>query len=139
MRLGVTGNWKQNLDGTQDILRQTYIRNSTGEELRVDSVYQKNDVRGEVVYPASYTAGFMLDNAPGDKTRGWSIGVDYVQNQWDDFMFFGTKDLVKNNSELRFGGQLTSVGKPTRYGQTISFRLGGFVGSDYISADCPFV
>ena len=135
LRLGVTGNWRQNISGTQDILRQTYVRNSVGEELRVDSVFQQTDVAGEIVYPASYTAGFMLDNAPGDKTRGWSIGIDYVRNNWDDFRFFGAKDLVQNNWELRFGGQLTTVGKPTRYGQTIAFRFGGFVGPDYISAD----
>lgn len=135
LRLGVTGNWKQNLDGTQDILRQTYVRNSIGEELQVDSVFQQRDVEGEVIYPASYTAGFMLDNAPGDKTRGWSFGIDYVRNQWDDFRFFGARDLVQNNWELRMGGQLTTVGKPTRYDQTISYRLGGFIGPDYINAD----
>ncbi|RYZ29239.1 MAG: hypothetical protein EOO10_06950 [Chitinophagaceae bacterium] len=135
LRLGVTGNWKQTLDGSQDILRQTYVRNSVGEELQVDSVFQQTGAKGDVIYPASYTAGFMLDNAPGDKTRGWSIGVDYVKNNWDDFRFFGAKDLVQNNWELRFGGQLTTVGKPTRYGQTISYRFGGFVGPDYVNAD----
>lgn len=135
LRLGVSGNWKQTLDGTQDILRQTYLRNANGEELRVDSVFQQTDLPGEIIYPASYTVGFMLDNAPGVKTRGWSVGVDYVQNRWDDFRFFGTKDFVQNNWELRFGGQLSALGQPSRYGHTISYRFGGFVGPDYISAD----
>jgi hypothetical protein len=135
IRLGLTGNWKQTVDGRQDIVRQTFLRNASGEQLRIDSVFEKKQVPGEIIYPGSYTAGFMLENAPGDKTRGWSVGVDYVMNQWDDFRFFGTKDQVQNNWELRFGGQLATVGKPTRYGQTISYRFGGFVGPDYVNAD----
>jgi hypothetical protein len=97
IRLGLTGNWKQTLSGTQDVLRQTYVRNSSGEELQVDSVFQQTGAEGEVTYPASYTAGFVYDHAAGDKTRGWSFGVDYVTNKWDDYRFFGAKDFVQNN------------------------------------------
>jgi len=135
LRLGLTGNWKQTLSGTQDLLRQTYVRNSVGEELRVDSVFQETGAEGEVIYPASYTAGFMLDNAAGDKNRGWSLGVDYVTNQWDDYRFFGAKDLVQNNWEVRVGGQLHPIKRPTRYGQAMTFRFGGFFGNDYINVD----
>ncbi len=135
LRLGAAGNWKQTIKGTQDILRQTYIRNSTGQELQVDSVLHRSDVAGEIIYPASYTLGFMLDHAPADNIRGWSLGADYVTSQWNDYRFFGAKDLVQNNWELRLGGQLTPVGKPTRYGQTITYRLGGFVSPDYIRVD----
>lgn len=135
LRLGVTGNWKQTLDGTQDISRQTYVRNTSGEELQVDSVFQQKDVVGEVIYPASYTAGFMLDNAGSVDTRGWSFGVDYVANQWNDYRFFGVQDLVQNSWEVRIGGQLYPIRMPKRYGQTISLRFGGFFGRDYIAAD----
>jgi hypothetical protein len=135
LRLGVSGNWKQTLNGTQDVLRRTYVRNSFGQELQVDSVFQQSDVAGEIIYPASYTAGFMLDNAAGDKVRGWSLGLDYVANQWEAYRFFGAKDLLKNNWELRLGGQLTPINKPVRYGQAITYRLGAFVGPDYINID----
>lgn len=135
LRLGLTGNWKQTLDGEQDILRQTYVRNSSGEELRVDSVFQQTGVAGEIIYPASYTAGLMLDNAAGEKTRGWSLGVDYVTDRWEDYRFYGVKDLVQNSWEMRIGGQLNPVKRPIRYGQSISFRFGGFFGKDYINVD----
>ena len=135
LRLGVTGNWKQTLNGTQDILRQTYVRNANGEELRVDSVFEQVDVEGEIIYPANYTFGFMFDHAASEKARGWNVGVDYETSQWNDFRFFGQKDLVQNNWELRFGGQLTPIRRPTRYGQSISWRFGGFVGQDFVNVD----
>ena len=135
LRLGVSGNWKQTLNGTQDILRRTYVRNSAGEDLQVDSVFRDENVKGNVVYPASYTAGFILDNAAGEKTRGWSVGVDYVTNKWEDYRFFGATDLVQNNWELRMGGQLHPLKRPGRYGQAISFRFGGFFGNDYVNVD----
>lgn len=135
IRLGVTGNWKQTIDGTQDLLRQTFVRNASGEELRVDSVLEQTGLSGQIVYPANYTFGFMFDQAAGDKTRGWSLGVDYSTAQWNDFRFFGQKDLVQNNWELRVGGQLTPIKRPTRYGQALSWRLGGFVGPDYVNVD----
>lgn len=133
VRLGATGNWKQNLGGTQDILRRTYVRNANGEELQVDSVFQQTGLEGEIVYPSNYTVGFMYDHAASDKVRGWSLGVDYEMANWNDFRFFGQQDLVKNSYEVRFGGQLTPIRRPTRYGQSISWRFGGSVGQDYVN------
>jgi hypothetical protein len=111
------------------------VRNASGEELQVDSVLEQTGVEGEIIYPANYTFGFMFDQAAGDKTRGWSLGVDYSANQWNDFRFFGQKDMVQNSWEVRVGGQLTPIKRPTRYGQALSWRLGGFVGPDYVSVD----
>ena len=135
LRLGASGNWKQTLKGTQDILRQTYVLNSSGQELQVDSVFQQNDIAGEVIYPASYTVGFIYDNAPGKRTRGWSIGADYVTTQWNDFRFFGAKDLVQNSWEVRVGAQLTPTLSATRYSQFIHYRFGFFTGQDYVNVD----
>lgn len=135
LRLGLSGNWKQTLNAEQDVLRQTYVRNSSGEELRVDSVFQQSGIAGEVVYPASYTAGFMFDQAAGDKTRGWSLGADYVASQWSKYRFFGAPDLVRNSWEVRVGGQLNPVKRAMRYGQAITWRAGGFFGKDYVAVD----
>jgi hypothetical protein len=133
LRLGLSGNWKQTLNGSQNILRQTYVRNSAGEELQVDSVLLQVGVDGEVIYPASYTAGFMFDNAAGDKTRGWSLGADYVTDRWEDYRFYGAKDLVQNSWEMRVGAQLHPVKRPISYGQAVSYRFGGCFGSDYMN------
>lgn len=134
LRLGASGNWKQKLNASQDVLRQTYTRSSSGEELQVDSVFQQTDVAGSVMFPASYTAGFLLDNAPGLKTRGWSFGVDYTTTQWNDYRFFNATDFVQNSWELRAGVQLTPSRSANRYGQFINYRFGFFTGRDYINA-----
>ncbi|HVK97396.1 MAG TPA: hypothetical protein VM368_06235 [Flavisolibacter sp.] len=132
LSLGVTGNWKQKLNATRDLTRQTYTRAATGEELVIDSVSTQTDIPGEIIYPASYTGGFIVERAPGEATRGFAIGADLVQNRWDDFRFFGAKDSVRNNWELRVGTQLGSMRVPSRYAQAVSYRFGFFVGQDYI-------
>lgn len=135
LQFGAYGNIKRSLSGTQDILRQTYVRNSSGEELQVDSVFRQTDVAGEVIYPTSYTVGFLYNNAPGLKTRGWSAGLDYSTSKWSEFRFFGTQDLVQDSWEIRAGLQLSPSQSASRYGQFISYRFGFFTGQDYINAD----
>jgi hypothetical protein len=133
LRLGASGNWKQTLSGTQDILRQTYTLNSTsGQEIQIDSVLQQSNVAGNVVYPSTYTAGFMLDIAPGQRTSGWNIGADYAAGKWDDFRFFGSPDRVQNNWELRVGAHVTPSENAIQNGKLKSYRFGFFTGRDYI-------
>jgi hypothetical protein len=133
LRLGASGNWKQTLNGTQDILRQTYTRSSSGQELQVDSVFQQSNIAGKIIYPASYTAGFMLDIAAGERTAGWSIGVDYTTQKWNDFRFFGTQDRVQNNYEIRVGAQVNPSLTAVRNGRLRSYRFGFFTGRDYVN------
>lgn len=133
LRLGASGNWQQTLNGTQDKLRQTYTLNSTsGEVIRVDSVYQENNIAGNVVYPATYTAGFMIDLAPGQRSSGWNIGADYAAGKWSSFRYFGATDLVQNNWEIRVGAQVTPSETAMQNGKLKSYRFGFFTGRDYI-------
>lgn len=130
LRFGVSGNWKQTINGSQDILRQTYVRNASGQELQVDSVFQQSDVKGEIIYPASFTAGFYYEKGAVAKTKklGWGIGLDYTSSQWQNYRFFGATDLVQNSWEARLGGQLIPylLNKWT-------YRFGAFAGKDYIN------
>lgn len=132
LRLGASGNWKQTLNGTQDILRQTYTRGTSGEELQVDSVFQQNDISGKVIYPANYTVGLMLNLDPGQRTSGWNIGVDYAMGKWSDFRFFGAQDLVQNNWEVRAGAQVVPSETAVQNGKLKTYRFGFFTGRDYI-------
>lgn len=133
LRFGFSGNWKQTLNASQDIFRQTYTLNTTsGEELIVDSVYSQSGIPGQLIYPASYTGGFMFEKAAGDKTRGLSLGADYSQSKWSQYRFMGLQDSVQDSWEIHMGAQLSSISKPTRYSQAISYRFGLSFGSDYI-------
>ena len=129
LRLGVAGNWEQKLNGSQDILRQTFTRGSAGEELQIDSIFQQDNIHGTIVYPASYKAGFTLQHFK--KTSGWLIGADFTTNQWDNYRFFGQKDSVGNNWQLNIGAQLYPRAR-TNYFSHVTYRAGFFIGPDYI-------
>lgn len=130
LRLGLSGNWKQTLNGSQDILRQTFTLGSAGETLQIDSVYQQDDVKGQVVYPSSYTGGFVYTSFKNDG-RGFLVGVDYTQSKWNEYRFFGQKDSVQDSWKLAVGGQINP--KPgTNYFSHVTYRFGFSVGKDYI-------
>ena len=53
LRLGVAGNWKQNINATQDETVETIISSSTTGSTRLDSVFEKTGADGEIIYPSS--------------------------------------------------------------------------------------
>lgn len=131
LRLGVSGNLQQKLNASQDILRQTFTRGSAGEIVQIDSVSQQTGVEGKIIYPASYKAGFVIQNVK-DNASGWLFGVDYTQTKWNDYRFYGLSDSVKNNWQLNIGGQFFP--KPgTNYFSRLVYRFGFYTGPDYIS------
>ena len=131
LRLGVSGNWEQKIKANRDLVRETFFRDANGANQRVDSVYEKTGERGEMIYPASYTAGFIIEHTE-NSGRGWLIGVDYVTTQWDNYRFFNEKDVVNNSSQIRVGGQLRP--KPAaNYFSNVAYRAGFFAGSDYVN------
>ena len=130
LRLGVSGNLKQTINATQDIATNTVLRDPVNGNNIVDSVYSQKDIKGKIIYPSSYTAGFMLEHN-NDNLSGWSFGVDYVQNKWSEYRFFGSTDSVQDNWELRVGGQIRP--KPaTNYLSNVAYRAGFYIGPDYI-------
>lgn len=130
LRLGVSGNWKQTIDGTQDKMVQTYTRGNAGEELRIDSVYETTGTKGEIVYPSSYKAGFVLqrNNTNGG---GWLFGADYTTSKWTEYRFFGQQDSVQDSRMINIGGQLR-LRPRSNYFSNIAYRFGVFAGRDYI-------
>jgi hypothetical protein len=130
LRLGVSGNVKQTMTASQDILRQTYTRGANGEELQIDSVYQKRGVRGEIIYPASYQGGFVMEHVSKNK-GGWLLGADLTQGKWSQYRFYGQKDSVQDNWMLHVGGQIYPKPK-ANYFSSIVYRFGFFTGKDYV-------
>jgi hypothetical protein len=130
LRLGFSGNWKQTINGSQDKMVQTFSRGSSGEELRIDSVYEKDGVKGEMVYPSSYKGGFVFqhDNTNGS---GWTFGADYTAGKWSEYRFFGQTDSVQDNWMLNVGAQLRPRPQ-SNYFSNVAYRFGFFTGKDYI-------
>jgi hypothetical protein len=129
-RLGVSGNWKQTLKASQDILRQTYTRGANGEELQIDSVYQKRGVSGKVIFPATYQAGFVVEHINKNRS-GWLLGADLTQGKWSQYRFYGQADSVQDNWMLHIGAQVYPKSK-NNYFSNVVYRFGFFTGPDYV-------
>ncbi|HEY1114253.1 MAG TPA: hypothetical protein VGE66_11860 [Chitinophagaceae bacterium] len=132
LRLGVSGNLETKLTATQDLARETYVHDPNGGDFPQDSIKIENGTDGEVIYPASYTAGFVFER---QKLKGgnWMVGMDLVQTKWSNYRFMGREDAVKDHWQVRVGGQFMS--NPGRnYFSNVAYRAGFFAGQDYITA-----
>ena len=131
LTLGAFGNMKQDLNGRQDVIRETYLYDEATGYTRLDSVSETRDVKGKVVYPSQLTGGFVLERRALKKVS-WLVGMDIVRQNWDDFLFFGEKDpTIKSRTEFRLGGQIRPVSK-ANYFSNIAYRFGLFMGNDYL-------
>ncbi len=132
LTLGASGHWGQQLNASQDQLRETFYYDQTLGNTRLDSVSDKTGVNGKIDLPASYTFGFVLQKYPiANKTAGWLLGVDFEQQNWAQYRFYGQKDSVQKKWELRVGAQFNPVPK-RNYFSNVAYRLGFFTGPDYI-------
>jgi hypothetical protein len=134
LTLGAYGNLKQTLNATQDIIRETFFYDPSAGNIRIDSIYENKDIKGEIEYPASFTAGFTVQRIPQNKRMGWLIGVDFSQSNWEDYRFYGQMDSLRNKWEIRAGGELRpslEAGRKSYFGNVV-YRAGFFLGPDYI-------
>ncbi|MBK7562097.1 MAG: hypothetical protein IPI68_11425 [Chitinophagaceae bacterium] len=103
---GVYGTWGQKLSATQDILRETFFYDDNLGEARLDSVSDRKNIKGKITLPSTYTIGFILQKpSVPTKEGGWLIGIDFEQQNWEKYRFYGQSDSVRNKWELRVGGQ----------------------------------
>ena len=132
LTLGAFGSWGQTLNATQDVLRETFIYDENSGVQRLDSVSDVRNIKGKIDLPSSVTAGFVLQKyAVPNKESGWLIGMDFTQQNWDQYRFYGQKDSLKNKWEVRLGAQINPVPK-RNYFSNITYRFGLFMGPDYV-------
>ncbi|HEV8285441.1 MAG TPA: hypothetical protein VGQ09_14085 [Chitinophagaceae bacterium] len=134
LRLGAYGNLKQTMNAEQDVLRETFIRTVNGD-VRLDSVFEEKNIKGKIIYPSAYGLGFIFEKKPdiqNNKYATWLIGVDFVQNNWSQYRFYGNSDLVDDSWELRLGAQIKPEPKKN-YFSNVAFRGGFVVGQDYVN------
>jgi len=133
LRLGAYGNLKQNLNASQDIIRETFSRTANGD-VRLDSVFDQKNIKGKIIYPGSYGFGFIIEknvDLKNKKFRTWMIGADLNLNQWDQYRFYGVKDSLTNSWEAKIGGEYRPEPK-AGYFSNVAYRAGVFYGKDYI-------
>jgi hypothetical protein len=133
LTIGAFGNWGQTMNASQDIIRETFDITTQGE-VRVDSVSDQKNVKGKIEMPSSYTVGFVLQKYSGGPKEGsWLIGVDFNQQNWDKYRFYGQTDAVQNKWEVKVGAQITPAPKIKSYFSNVAYRFGLFTGPDYIN------
>jgi hypothetical protein len=135
MTIGAYGTMGQKVNATQDRLRETFLYDVNLGYVPQDSISDQLNVKGKVNLPASYAIGFVAQKPiiieKDNKSGGWMIGVDFSMQNWNKYRFYGQVDSVKNNWELRIGGQLNPVPQKNHF-SNISYRAGFFIGPDYI-------
>lgn len=128
LRFGAYGNLEQNLKGSQYLLRETFTYNADGATTPIDSIYQEEDKKGSIVYPANFGVGLILDK-PGK----WMLGVDFEQASWSKYKYFDETDAVDDSWMLRVGLQILPSTESTSYWSRVNYRAGFYTGPDYIS------
>lgn len=130
--IGAFGNFSQKLKGKQDRLRETFIYDDNAGNVRLDSVSDARDIKGNVELPSSITLGFVMQKfAIQNKEGGWMLGMDFATQKWSDYRFYGQADSLRNKWEFRTGLQLNPV--PRRnYFSNVAYRFGVFFGPDYV-------
>lgn len=128
LQIGGTYNLQNNLNSTRDILRETFEYDASGGTYTIDTVYQVNAQKGKITFPASYTAGIILQ-----KANNWMMGIQYDGAMWSKFSNYGQKDQLANTSLFRVGGQIIPDYTSQKVLKRISYRGGFYYGKDYIN------
>ena len=135
LTIGAFGNLGQQLNATQDLIRETFIYDDNQGNLRLDSIYDQRNIKGKIELPASYTIGFVAQRPiiidKDIKKIGWIFGADFTLQNWNKYRFYGQVDSVTNSWQVKIGGQINPV--PNRnYFSRVSYRFGLVAGPDYI-------
>lgn len=134
VNLGAVYSFATNLRTSQEVLNETFITNTFGNEFPVDTVSFYSDNKGSISLPQSFSIGasVLYDNR-------WVFGIDYRTQSWSNFSqnLNNTiiKDDLKNSSQLSVGIQFTpkqlQVVKSSVFNY-INYRVGFRMDNTYI-------
>jgi hypothetical protein len=129
LRLGIYGNLQQNLNASNDLIRETIIYDNSGSQYQLDSVYAEKGVKGKIKFPAMIAFGGLYQDA------NWQLGADFEYGNWASYRYYGQTDQVQNNWTVRVGTQYypAKLNTPARkYFNFVKYRVGAYYGPDYI-------
>ncbi len=132
LRFGAYGSIKQQLNATRDEVKETFAYDGNGGTFRVDSVFEKRDIKGKITYPSTFGIGFSYQD------EHWIFGADYESTKWSNYRYYGQTDFVQNSWVIRAGGQYypAKTGTPLKkYFNFVRYRAGFFYGPDYIKTN----
>jgi hypothetical protein len=130
--IGASGNLGTTLNARQDRIVETFIRDATQGNIRLDSVYEQKDVKGKIKYPGSFTVGFTINRDYDLKKASWLIGADFTATAWGSYRYYGATDFTQNTWQFNIGGQIRPAPKKN-YFSNVAYRAGFFIGPEYIN------
>ena len=128
LKLGGTANLQSTLNANRSINRETIDFSPTEGIVVVDSVFKGQEQKGKIIYPGSWSAGFMIE-----KNENWMIGAEFNVEKWGNYRYYGESDKLKNSWTARFGGQFMPDNKSTKYWERVVYSAGLFFGTDPIN------
>jgi len=131
LRLGTYANLETKLKAKQSSINETFSFEGNGGIVTIDTVNFQPESKGTVIHPATYAFGFT------HIAKNWLYGADFEMTNWDNYRFYGTDDLIKNNWRLKGGVQyhpLKDVAS-RKYTNLIQYRAGAFFGPDMVKIE----
>ncbi|MFH1319879.1 MAG: hypothetical protein ABII90_04395 [Bacteroidota bacterium] len=111
---GVRFDFLTKLNADKDIFSETYYNGIVKDT--VDS----SVVSGEVTLPGSFGIGIAIK-----KGERWLFGVDYFQQDWSDFSFFGANDSLTKNMRIALGVQyIPDQASVNKFWKIAQYRVG---------------
>lgn len=131
LRFGAYGTLEKAYNASKNDLVETFDFNpQNGDVQTIDTISYKSSQKGKVQLPGTIGAGVTYSN------DHLLIGADYEMTQWDNYRYYGQKDVVKNSWAAKVGLQyLPASPGATNYFNYVKYRAGFSVGQDYIAAD----
>lgn len=128
LQAGATYNVQHDLKGRRDVARETFDYDANGNTYTIDSIFNTTGQEGKVNFPATYSAGILVQ-----KANKWMLGIQYDGAKWADYTYYGLKDQLANSYTFRVGGQVTpSIASPSFF-KRLTYRGGFYFGKDYIN------
>ncbi len=132
LRFGAYGSLLQNLKASRDEVRETFNYDGNNGTYRIDSVFEKKGIKGNITYPSTFGAGFSYQD------EHILFGADFESTKWSSYRYYGQTDQVQNNWVVRVGGQYYPAKEGTpikKYFNFVRYRAGFFYGPDYIKTN----
>jgi hypothetical protein len=128
LQIGAYGKLKHTVSASRDIIRETFRYDPfSGDPVKVDSVFISEGEKGKLTMPATFGVGFMI------RGKNLQYGFDFETTKWRDYRFYKARDSVKNTWMLKGGLQFyPATTSSKRYWNFVQYRLGFYVGPDYI-------
>lgn len=124
LTLGAFGSFASSMNATtQENISTFFQAGSTSSATLIDSVRQKNNIKGTILYPAFGGIGIMYDHVAASRLM---VGADFSFQNWDAYRYFNSPDLLKNSWQIKTGVQWLpdAEGKSKKMWSGMMYRAG---------------